>query len=86
MQSGVNDKVVVTFIQNSPPKRNPTAEELVYLHEIGLSSEAMVALMNAVPKVSLVETQPAPAPSSERIVEPLLAPRPYQPGGTVQSS
>jgi len=62
VQSGVDDKVIVTFIQNTPPKRNPSAEELVYLHELGLSSEAMVTLMNAVPKVSLAEPEPtAPA-------------------------
>lgn len=86
VQAGLDDKVVVTYIQNSPPSRNPTAEELVYLHELGLSSEAMVALMNSVPKVSLVETQSTAAPSSERIVEPLLAQRAYQPGGTVQTT
>ena len=86
VQSGVDEKVVVTFIQNSPPKKKPTAEELVYLHELGLSSEAMMALMNAAPKVSLTETQPAVGASSERIVEPLLAQRAYQPGGTIQSA
>ena len=86
VQSGVDEKVVVTFIQNSPPKKKPTAEELVYLHELGLSSEAMMALMNAAPKVSITETRPSIGASSERIVEPLLAQRAYQPGGTVQSA
>ena len=59
VQSGVDNKVVLSYIQNTPPKKNPTADELVYLHELGLSSEAMVALLNAVPVVS-----PEPQPSA----------------------
>ena len=95
VQSDVDDQVVVTFIQNSPPKRTPTAEELVYLHELGLSSEAMIALMNAVPRVSLVDPAPpsapaaasAPAPAQiAQIVPPLHAQRAYQPGGTTVSA
>lgn len=82
VQSGVGEKVVLTYIQNTAPKRNPTAEELVYLHELGLSSDGMVALMNAVPKVSLTEAAPAPAP----IVQPLHVQRGDQSGGTVQSA
>lgn len=82
VQSGVGDKVVLTYIQKAPPKRNPTAEELVYLHELGLSSEGMVALMNAVPKVSVTEITPSPAP----IVQPLHAQRADEPGGRVQNA
>lgn len=82
VQSGVGDKVVQTYIQKTPPKRNPTAEELIYLHELGLSSEGMVALMNAVPKVSVTEITLTPAP----IVQPLHAQRADQPGGTVQNA
>jgi hypothetical protein len=75
VQSGVDQKVVLTYMENSPPKRTPTAEELVFLHELGLSSEVMVALMNAGAKVSLTETQPTVAASSDRIVEPLVSTR-----------
>ena len=82
VQSGVNEKVVLTYIQNAPPKKNPTAEELVYLHELGLSNEGMVALLNAVPKASLTET----APSSAPIVQPLLTQRAYQAGGAAQGA
>ena len=84
VQSGVNEKVVLTFIQNSAPKRNPTAEELVYLHELGLSSEAMVALLNAVPNASLGDPAPAVAPA--QIVPPPLAQRADQSGGPVVSN
>lgn len=77
VKSGVDEQVVLKFIENTPPKRNPSADELVYLHELGLSSSAMVSLMNSVPKVSLVrppvaaaggpmepmaQSAPAPAP------------------------
>lgn len=67
VQSGVGDKVVLTYIQNAPPKRNPTAEELVYLHELGLSSDGMVALLNAVPKVSLTQNEEVSAPARQLI-------------------
>ena len=82
VQSGVGDKVVLTYIQKTPPKRNPTAEELVYLHELGLSSEGMVALMNGAPKVSVTETAPATAP----IAQPLHVQRADPPGGAAQSA
>ena len=62
VQSGVDEKVVLTYINNSAPKKNPTAEELVYLHELGLSSEGMVALLNSVPRVSLAQVPPPSAP------------------------
>src|SRR5687767_4663834 len=61
VQSGVDNKVVLGYIQNTPPKKNPTADELVYLHELGLSSEAMVALLNAVPAAAPVAPEPQAA-------------------------
>ena len=82
IQTGVDEAVVLKFIENSPPKRNPTAEELVYLHELGLSSEGMVVLLNAAPKVSLtqsgtvaaVATSAQPAPVQETAPAPQPAP------------
>jgi hypothetical protein len=55
LQSGVDQKVVLTYIATSPPRRTPTAEELVRLHELGLSTEGMVALLNATPNASAVQ-------------------------------
>jgi hypothetical protein len=60
VQSGVDNKVVLSYIQSTPPKKNPTADELVYLHELGLSSEAMVALLNAAPANAPVSPEPQP--------------------------
>src|SRR5687768_566675 len=64
VQSGVDNKVVLGYIQNTPPKKNPTADELVYLHELGLSSEAMVALLNAVPAAAPEPQAAAPTVQS----------------------
>jgi hypothetical protein len=61
LQAGLGEKVIMTYLKNAPPRKNPTAEELVYLHELGLSNEGMVALMNAVPKASLAQSASAPA-------------------------
>lgn len=75
IQAGVNEKVVLTYLKNAPPKRNPTAEELVYLHEIGLSTDGMVALLNAVPKVSLTDRVSSQVPG---VAQPQTA-QPSQP-------
>ena len=83
IQSGVGEKVVLTYIQLSPPKRSPSADELVYLHELGLSSEGMVALMNAAPKgplapiaPTLAATPTVQATQSVPVQETVPAPQP----------
>lgn len=68
LQSGVDQKVVLSFIANSPLRRSPTAEELVYLHDLGLSSEGMVALLNSAPKASPTqESISSVAPADSRL-------------------
>src|SRR5687768_16342963 len=89
VQSGVDNKVVLGYIQNTPPKKNPTADELVYLHELGLSSEAMVALLNAVPAAAPVAPEPqAAAPTVQSTPTVTQAPAQSAPvsGNTVIST
>jgi len=93
VQSGVDNKVVLGYIQNTPPKKNPTADELVYLHELGLSSEAMVALLNAVPATAPVAPEPQPAPATSNVTvqntpaaTQAAAPAPTVTGNTVIST
>lgn len=59
LQSGVDQKVVLTYITTAPPRRTPSADELVRLHELGLSTEGMVALLNGSPKVPALQ-EPVP--------------------------
>lgn len=63
-QSGVDEAVLLAFIEKNALQRSPTADELVYLRELGLSSKPMVALMNTVKTPTVTITaQAAPAPA-----------------------
>ncbi|HUS37459.1 MAG TPA: hypothetical protein VM680_19080 [Verrucomicrobiae bacterium] len=37
LQSGMDEKVVVAYVKNNPSAAAPSAEELVYLHQLGVS-------------------------------------------------
>lgn len=73
-QAGVDEAVVLAFIQKNTLQRSPTADELIYLRSVGLSSEAMVGLMNSVKKLAAMAqvareprqpaTAQAPAPAT----------------------
>lgn len=85
VQSGVDEAVVFAFIQKNPPQRSPSADELIYLQGLGLSSKAMVALMNAVEKPTVAITAqavPAPAqsvPVQTTVTAPALVVAPANP-------
>lgn len=64
VQSGVDEKVIVTYLQQNPVHRAPTADELVYLRQLGLSSEAMVTLLNSAPKPASPQPLPGEAPAA----------------------
>ena len=64
VQSGVGEEVVLTYIKSNPPKKTPTADEVVYLHELGLSDNGIVTLLDAAPKISLSQNVEALAPAS----------------------
>jgi len=82
VQSGVDEKVVLAYVQNSPAQQNPTADELIYLHELGLSSQTMVALLVSAKKPATAsqsareQIQPAPAPvvAPARVASSMPAP------------
>ena len=44
-EAGVNESVVLTFVQNSPVAYRPTAEEIIKLHELGISSPIITAVL-----------------------------------------
>src|SRR6476646_7418247 len=41
LQSGMDEKVVVAYVKNNPAPAAPTAEELVYLHQLGVPSPVL---------------------------------------------
>src|SRR3954462_14738740 len=66
LQSGMDEKVIVAYVKNNPAPGAPTAEELVYLHQIGVPSAVLSAL--------LTETRKAPAPEALVASVPVAAP------------
>ena len=45
LQSGMDEKVVVAYVKNNPPSKAPSAEELIYLHELGISTPVLTAML-----------------------------------------
>jgi hypothetical protein len=65
-ESGVGDDVVVSYIQNSKSAFGLTADHILYLKDLGVSTESITAMLNhdkAVPGAPAVASAPTPAPS-----------------------
>ena len=72
LQSGMDEKVVVTYVKNNPAAAAPTAEELVYLHQLGVPSPVLTALLTETRKSAATEIAVAasvPAAASAEKVE-----------------
>ena len=79
-QSGVNQEVMLAFVQNSSVPK-PNAEELIYLHEQGVATSVITSLLNrkdapvaatasaaSAPTVPANQPTPNPAPTEPLIV------------------
>jgi hypothetical protein len=99
LQSGMDEKVVVAYVKNNPAPAAPTAEELVYLHQLGVPSPVLTALLTETRKsvaTEVVAAAPVPvaAPSEKVEVTSNYTPLPGAPqpeptqvnGSTVISS
>jgi hypothetical protein len=62
LQSGMDEKVVVAYVKNSPAGAAPTAEELVYLHQLGVPSPVLTALLTETQKAATTEVVAAATP------------------------
>ena len=60
LQSGMDEKVVVAYVKNNPAPAAPTAEELVYLHQLGVPSAVLTALLTETTKAPTTEIAAAP--------------------------
>jgi hypothetical protein len=98
LQSGMDEKVVVAYVKNNPAAAAPSAEELVYLHQLGVPSPVLTALLTETRQVATTEIAAAAVPvaaPTEKVevtsnYTPIPgAPQPAQPqvnGSTVISS
>ena len=60
LQAGLDEKVIVAYAKNNPtPKKAVSAEELVYLHELGVSSPVLMAMLTPAKK-ALTALAPVP--------------------------
>ena len=53
LQAGMDEKVIVAYVKNNPASKAPTAEELVYLHELGVTSPVLTALLTETKKATV---------------------------------
>jgi hypothetical protein len=83
-QSHVAEETLIAFIQNSGKTYNPTAEEVLYLNDLGLSDKVIGALFKK-PDVAAVNTNvapPAPTPiaaTADALIQPPPAAEPVDP-------
>ena len=59
LQSGMDEKVVVAYVKNNPAPAAPTAEELVYLHQLGVPTPVLTALLTETTKATTIEVAAA---------------------------
>src|SRR5437763_6858620 len=75
-ESGVGDDVVVAYIQNSQATFNLSADHVLYLKDLGLSSAVVTARLNHDSGVR-TQTQPYP-PSTQPPAQPEVGPQPVE--------
>lgn len=68
-QASVGEEVLLAYIQKHPHGFNPTADEILYLNDLGVSDTVITAMVNhkpvfeAVPTAPVVAAAPAPDPN-----------------------
>src|SRR5262245_58341940 len=73
-ESGVGEDVILAYVQNSQDPFNLGTDAVLYLRDLGLSSQAITAMLNR--DAALHQTQPLPS------VTPPPAPQPATPPQT----
>src|SRR6266478_4295125 len=74
-ESGTGEDVVVAYIQNSPATFNLTADNILYLKDVGVTSAMITAMLN---HDSSVRNQPLPPAPAEQQPPPPSQPPPPQ--------
>src|SRR5439155_6845430 len=79
-ESGVAEDVVMAYVQNSPAGFNLSADQILYVRDLGLSSRVITAMLNrdaalrSQPPPSQPAPEPEPAPAPTVPVEAPLTP------------
>jgi len=79
-QAHVDEGVILSYIKSSGQLYSPSAEEILYLKDLGLSQNVIAALFNGMPPVVSQESEetaaaaPAPPPAPRSDVQPSSAP------------
>ena len=71
-ESGLGDEVVMSYVTNSQTAFNLSAEDIVYLKDVGISEETITAMMTH-DRIMRKSGPPANAPSA---LPPVAAPQP----------
>src|SRR5437867_9627970 len=71
-ESGVAEDVVMAYVQNSPAGFNLSADQILYVRDLGLSSQVITAMLN---RDAMLRSQPQPSqPATEPEPEPAPVP------------
>src|SRR5882672_4412034 len=78
-ESGVGDDVVLAFIQNSTSTFNLSADQILYLKDLGISSPVITAMLghDGAVKNQLPQEPPSVPPPSAPVEAPLTPPATY---------
>src|SRR5437870_3419052 len=74
-ESGVAEDIVMAYIQNSPAAFNLSADQILYVRDLGLSSQVITAMLN---RDAALRSQPQPSQLAPE-PEPEAAPAPTVP-------
>ena len=55
LQAGMDEKVIVAYVKNNPTTKALRAEELMYLHELGVSSSVLTAMLTPAKKTETAQ-------------------------------
>jgi len=72
-QAHVNEGVILAYIKNSGQAYSPTADEILYLSDIGLSQDVIGALVQTAPPAAKQQPSPALAASPSTSPSPPIA-------------
>lgn len=91
LQAGMDEKVIVAYVKNNPGPKAPTAEELIYLNELGVTAPVLTALLTETKKATVSAPEvaaavPAPAPTEKVEVSSNYTPIPGAPPRQVDGS
>lgn len=82
--SGVGDDVVLAFVQNSQLRFNLSADDVLYLRDVGVTEPVITAMLNHDNAMSAQEPQSPPTQYAPTATEQAPAPAPAQPAPASQ--